>query len=83
MVGWGRHRSPADRARTLAAIEIDILVRGTWSEPLSDAILPSAAKVEQDPLDNDARDRINVAEHPKARPLDDSRRRRESTIRID
>jgi hypothetical protein len=26
MVGRGRHRSPADRARTLAAIEIDVLV---------------------------------------------------------
>ena len=37
---------------------------GTWSEPLPDAILPSAAEVEQDPLDNDARKRINVALHP-------------------
>ena len=27
----------------------------TWSEPLSDAIPPPAAKVEQAPLDNDGR----------------------------
>ena len=36
----------------------------TWSEPLSDAIPPPAAKVERAPLDDDARDRIDVAEHP-------------------
>jgi hypothetical protein len=37
----------------------------TWSEPLSDAIPPPAATVERTPLDNDARDRIDVAEHPE------------------
>ena len=36
----------------------------TWSEPLSDAIPPPAAKVERTPLDNDARDRIDVADCP-------------------
>jgi ERF superfamily len=40
----------------------------TWSEPLSDAIPPRAAKVERAPLDNDARDRIDVAEHPDSPP---------------
>jgi hypothetical protein len=34
------------------------------SEPLSDAIPPPAAKVELVPLDDDARNRIDVAEHP-------------------
>ena len=43
----------------------------TWSDPLSDAIPPPAAKVERTPLDNDARDRSDVAEHPES-PLDDS-----------
>ena len=36
----------------------------TWSEPFSDAIQPPAAKVEQAPLDNDGRNRIDVTEHP-------------------
>jgi hypothetical protein len=36
----------------------------TWSEPLSDAIPPTAGKVEQAPLDGDAGDRIHMAEHP-------------------
>ena len=40
----------------------------TWSEPLSDAIPPPAAKVERAPLDDDARDRIDVAEHPESPP---------------
>jgi hypothetical protein len=40
----------------------------TWSEPLSDAIPPPTAKVERAPLDNDARDRIDVAEHPDSPP---------------
>jgi ERF superfamily len=40
----------------------------TWSEPLSDAIPPPAAKVERAPLDDDARDRIDVAEHPDRPP---------------
>jgi hypothetical protein len=40
----------------------------TWSEPLSDAIPPPAAKVERPPLDNDARDRIDVAGHPDSPP---------------
>ena len=35
------------------------------SEPLSDAIPPLAAKVERTLLDNNARDRIDVAEHPE------------------
>ena len=38
----------------------------TWSEPLSDAIPPPTAKVERTPLDNNARDRIDVAEHPES-----------------
>jgi hypothetical protein len=40
----------------------------TWSEPLSDAIPPPAAKVERAPLDNDAGDRIDMAEHPDRPP---------------
>jgi hypothetical protein len=64
MVGGDQHRSPADCARTLAAIEIDILV--SWT--LSDAIPPPAAKVEWAPLDDDARDRIDVAENPESPP---------------
>jgi ERF superfamily len=36
-----------------------------WSEPLSDADPPPAAKIEWTPMDNDARDRIDVAEHPE------------------
>jgi hypothetical protein len=39
----------------------------TWSEPLSDAIPPRAAKVERAPLD-DATYRIDVAEHPDSPP---------------
>jgi hypothetical protein len=39
-----------------------------WFEPLADAIRPPAAKVEQAPLDNDARDRSDVAEHPDRPP---------------
>ena len=35
---------------------------------LSDAIPPPAAKVERTPLDNNARDRIDVAEHPDRPP---------------
>jgi hypothetical protein len=35
----------------------------TWSEPLSDAIPPPAAKVERAPLDDD---RIDVAENPES-----------------
>ena len=38
----------------------------TGSEALSDAIPPSAAKVERISLDNNARDRIDVAEHPES-----------------
>jgi hypothetical protein len=45
----------------------------TWSEPLSDAIPPPAAKVERAPLD----DRIDVAENPESlAPLTIHRRRR-------
>jgi hypothetical protein len=40
----------------------------TWSEPLSDAIPPPAAKVERTALDNNARVRIGVAEHPERPP---------------
>jgi hypothetical protein len=40
----------------------------TGSEPLSDAIPPPAATVERAPLDNDTRDRIDVAEHPNSPP---------------
>jgi hypothetical protein len=40
----------------------------TWFEPLADAIPPPAAKVERAPLDNDARDRSDVAEHPDRPP---------------
>jgi hypothetical protein len=36
---------------------------GPWSDPLSDSIPPPAAKVEQAPLDGDAGDRIEIAEH--------------------
>jgi hypothetical protein len=41
---------------------------------LSDAIPPPGAKVERTPLDNNATDRIDVAEHP----LTILRRRREN-----
>ena len=51
----------------------------TWSESLSDAIPPPAAKVQQAPLDGDARYQIGVAEHPIARPLDYS----SSSLQID
>jgi hypothetical protein len=40
----------------------------SWSEPLSDAISPPAAKIERTPLDDDAKDRIDVAEHPNSPP---------------
>jgi hypothetical protein len=40
----------------------------TGSEPLSDAIPPPAEKVKRTPLDNNARDRIDVAEHPESPP---------------
>jgi hypothetical protein len=40
----------------------------TWSEPLSDAITPQAEKVERAPLDDDARKRVDVAEHPDRPP---------------
>ena len=50
MVGRDRHRSPADRTRTLAAIELTYSLAATWSEPLSDAIPPPAANVERAPL---------------------------------
>jgi hypothetical protein len=43
----------------------------TRSEPSSDATLP-AAKVERTSLDNNARDRIDVAEQPESPPPDDS-----------
>jgi hypothetical protein len=49
------------------------------SKPLSDAIPPPAAKVERMRLDNKARDRIDVAEHPESRPVDDS----SSSLHID
>ena len=42
----------------------------TWSEPLSEAIPPPAAKGERTPLDNNARDRIDVAEHPESPSAD-------------
>src|SRR5271157_5946475 len=51
----------------------------TWSEPLSDAIRPPAAEVERTPLDNDARDRIDVVEHPESPSLDDSSSSHKST----
>ena len=41
----------------------------TGSEPLSDAIPLPAAKVERAPLDDDARDRIDMAEHPESPQL--------------
>ena len=68
MVGRGRDRSSADRARTLAEIEVDVPVATGWSEPSSDAIAPPAAKVERAPLDDDARDRIDVAQIPDSPP---------------
>jgi ERF superfamily len=40
----------------------------TWFEPLADAIPPPAAKVERASLDNDARDRSDVVEHPDRPP---------------
>ena len=52
---WGRSR-------------LTYSLAGTWSEPLPDAIPPSAAKVERAPRDNDARKRIDVAEHPNGPP---------------
>ena len=47
-------------------------LHASGSEPLSDAIPPPAAKVERMPWDNNARDRIDVAEHPEISPVDDS-----------
>ena len=41
---------------------------GAWSEPLSDAIPPAAAKVERAPRDIDARDRIDAGEQPDNPP---------------
>jgi ERF superfamily len=38
----------------------------TWAEPLSDAIPPPTAKVERTFLDNNARDRIDIGEHPES-----------------
>ena len=66
MVGRDRHRSPVDRTRTLAAIEIDIHV----SCDLARRHPASRAKFEQAPLDEEARDQIDVAEHPDRPPLD-------------
>jgi hypothetical protein len=40
----------------------------TCFEPLADAIPPPAAKVERAPLDNDAKDPSDVAEHPDRPP---------------
>ena len=65
MVGRGRHRSPADRARTLAAIEIDILV----GFDLVRAVVRrhpacSGEASSRAPLDGDGSDQIDVAEHP-------------------
>jgi hypothetical protein len=40
----------------------------TWFEPLSDAIPTPAAKVERALLDDDSKDRIDVAEHPDNPP---------------
>jgi hypothetical protein len=40
----------------------------TSAQALSDAIPPPAAKVEREPLDDDARDRIDLAEHPESPP---------------
>jgi hypothetical protein len=44
----------------------------SWSEPLSDAIPPPAAKVERAPLNNDARGPIDMAENLDRLPLDHS-----------
>ena len=40
----------------------------TWSQPLSDVIPPLEAKVDRPSLDNDAKDRIDVVEHPESPP---------------
>ena len=40
----------------------------TWSQPLSDVIPPLEAKVDRPSLDNDAKDRIDVVEHPERPP---------------
>ena len=53
----------------------------TWSEPLSDANPPPAAKVERVRLDDDAKDRVDTAEHPDNPPLNMLRSRRK--IRLD
>ena len=62
MVGWSRDRSSSDRARTLAAIEIDILVSCDFVRALSDAIRASG-EGRGAPLDDD---RIDVAENPES-----------------
>ena len=54
-------------------------VDATGSEPLPHAIPPPAAKVERTSLDNNARDRIDVAEHPESPPFDNS----SSSLHID
>ena len=86
--------SYGDEASWWAAVSIDPLpialelwrrsrltysVDATGSEPLSDAIPPPTSKVERTPLDNNARDRIEVAEHPESPPLEVS----SSALRID
>jgi hypothetical protein len=65
--GLGPASIPANCAPTLAAIEIECSLAATWSEHLSDAIPPPAAKVERAPFDDD---RIDVAENPESLPLD-------------
>ncbi len=55
----------------------------TSFEPISDAT-PSAAKVDRVSLDDDARNRIDVAEHPESPPFDDfSSPLHNSTSRVD
>jgi hypothetical protein len=57
MVGRDRHRSPVDRARTLAAIELTYTLAATSSG----AVPPP--KVERALLDDDARKRLAAVEH--------------------
>jgi hypothetical protein len=54
-------------------------VDATGSEPLSDAIPLPNSKVESKFLDNNARDRIDIAEHPESPPFDDT----SSSLHID
>ena len=68
MVGWGRHRSPADRARTLAAIEIAILFSGDLVRTLVRCHPACSGEGRAGARDIDARDRIDAGEQPDNPP---------------